>query len=68
MRESQITGIPVEELEIPTHKRRFIDFFPDHKGRLWALLHTQEGDPFRFDLFSSKAEYIGSLYASEGLI
>lgn len=65
---SQVTGISIEELEIPTHKRRFADFFLDQEGRLWALLHTPESEPFRFDLFNSEAEYIGSLNAPEGFV
>lgn len=68
MRDSQMTGIPIEELEIPTHQRRFSDFFSDHKGRLWAVLHTPEGEPYRFDLFSAEAEYIGSLDAPDGFV
>ncbi|HKK83101.1 MAG TPA: hypothetical protein VJ958_02610 [Atribacterota bacterium] len=67
-RGSQLTGISVEELEIPTHKKRFSDFFLDHEGRLWALLHTPASKPFRFDLFNSEAEYIGSMNAPEGFV
>lgn len=66
-RQTQMTGMSLDELDIPTYKSRFSDFFTDNDGRLWALLHTEEGDPYRFDLFSSEAEYIGSLDAPEGM-
>lgn len=65
--QAQMAGISVDELEIPTHKRRFADFFTDHQGRLWALLNTPEGEPYRFDLFSPDGEYIGNLDAPEGM-
>lgn len=66
-RQAQMTGIPVDELGISTHKRRFANFFTDHQGRLWALLNTSVGESFRFDLFSPEAKYIGSLNAPEGM-
>lgn len=59
---SQLTGVALDQ-EPPTHKRRFIDFFPDHAGRLWALLNVSENEPLRFDIFSPRAEYLGSLEA-----
>jgi len=61
-RAQQITGLNSED-DIPTHKPRFIDFFPDQTGRLWALLNPIEGQIPVFDLFSPDAEYIGSVQA-----
>ncbi len=64
-RAQQITGMNSGEDDIPTHKRRFIDFFPDKKGRLWALINPKHGESPRFDLFSPEAEYIGSIQAPD---
>lgn len=60
----QITGLNSEE-DLPTYKSRFIDFFPDQSGRLWALLNPVEGEPPVFDIFSADAKYIGSVQAPE---
>lgn len=55
------------DVEPPVYKRRFVDFFPDHLGRLWAQINISEGGPsIRFDIFSPDAEYIGSLDGPEG--
>jgi len=62
-RAQQITGLNSGEDNIPTHKRRFIDFFPDKKGRLWALVNPKDGQSPTFDLFLPDAEYIGSIKA-----
>lgn len=61
----QITGLNLDNDNIPTHKQRFIDFFPDTKGRLWTLLNPTEGEPPTFDIFSYDAEYIGSIHAPD---
>lgn len=65
-RQHQMTGIRFDN-PLPTHKRRFIDFFVDHKNRLWALLHSRQGEPLQFDIFSYEGEYIGSLNAPENM-
>lgn len=57
---SESIGITMEE-EPPTHKQRFIDYFPDYKGRLWALVNVQENEQLKYDIFSPNAEYVGSL-------
>lgn len=62
-RAHQITGLNPDNDNIPTHKRRFIDFFPDNEGRLWALVNPIDGQAPTFDLFSPDAEYIGSIQA-----
>ena len=59
-RASEMTGVALDE-EPPTHKRRFIDYFPDHAGRLWAFMNVSQNEQLRFDIFSPTAEYIGSL-------
>ncbi|NGP89934.1 hypothetical protein [Fodinibius halophilus] len=63
----QITGLNSKD-KIPTHKPRFIDFFPDQKGRLWALLTPSEAEAPVFDIFSQDATYIGSLRAPQGTL
>lgn len=60
LRASEITGIALDK-EPPTHKGRFIDFFPDHKGRLWVLMNIHQNEPLRYDIFSPDGKYIGSL-------
>lgn len=62
---SQLTGLTLDEEPPPTHKGRFIDFFPDHAERLWALMNVSQNEQLRFDIFSSQAEYIGTLEAPE---
>ncbi len=58
-------GIPVGGEE-QTHKKRFNTYFPDEDNRLWALVNTEDVDPLRFDLFSTKThEYLGSLDAPD---
>ncbi|REL37784.1 hypothetical protein DYD21_08365 [Rhodohalobacter sp. SW132] len=64
VRASEMTGVALDE-EPPTHKRRFVDYFSDHAGRLWALVNVPQNEQLRFDIFSPNAEYIGSLEIPE---
>jgi len=64
-RAQQLTGLDSSGDDIPTHKRRFIDFFPDNEDRLWALVNPIDGEIPTFDLFSPDAEYIGSIKAPD---
>lgn len=54
-------GTPRTSQKGPTHKRRFFDYFVDHKNRLWALLNRLEGDAIVADVFSPNGHYEGSL-------
>lgn len=65
---ARITGMELPDRDIPTYKRRFIDYFPDHEGRLWILMNVAEGETHRFDLFSSEAEFIGSVPLPEDAV
>lgn len=65
---SSAAGLSMDE-EPPVYKWRFVDFFPDHLGRLWAQVNVSEGGPsIRFDIFSPDAEYIGFLDGPEGAV
>ncbi len=53
------------ELKPPEYKERFRFYFPDHKGRLWALMNVPEGRPLHFDVFSGDGVYLGSVNVPE---
>lgn len=61
----QMMGADPGEYRAPTYRNRFMEFFPDDAGRLWAVLNGSVDEPASIDLFSPEAEYIGSLSAPE---
>lgn len=62
----RMVGKNYEVNDLPTHKPRFLDYFPDQAGRLWALITPPAGQKPVFDIFSPHSNYIGSLQAPHG--
>lgn len=61
----QMAGKNYDGNDLPTHKPRFIDYFPDKSGRLWVLITPPAGQEPVFDIFSPDGKYIGSLQAPQ---
>jgi hypothetical protein len=56
----QRSGVELGDFMPPTHRNRFMDFFPDENGRLWVIPNVKPGNSLYFDIFSEDAEYLGS--------